>query len=321
MNPSRIGGGAATSGRSLSQREIKLSVKGPTARSSVRRRPVSWTTAASSGHMSAARDARRSARCLRPSLRSDSSARSSAMSRFESGACTEEKLVRGQERHPDSLGIWPVRIVRELHSDMQISPCREPFPVDLQQQLAAGRRANVHEPSVVRAIGARSIDGRRAVVEVFDRHPAGRDPAMGAVDVDPVAIADRSMVNDGPTDPAARSSAKVTWVAALVVDDGRHHAPPLARKESFVMQGNEVNVLISHAAALAWSLSGRTSEQRSKIMLAVCTREIVDGGSHRLDFRPSPAATPYRTTNGGATYPGRPARCAGLPRSPRPGKS
>jgi len=36
------------------------------------------------------------------------------------------------------------------------------------------------------------------------------------------------------------------------------------------MLGNEVNVLISHAAALAWSLSGRTSERRSKIMLAVC---------------------------------------------------
>ena len=56
------------------------------------------------------------------------------------------------------------------------------------------------------------------------------------------------------------------------------------------MLGNEVNVLISHAAALAWSLSGRTSERRSKIMLAVCTREIVDGGSHPRDFRPSPAA-------------------------------
>src|SRR5438552_8585113 len=316
MNPSRIGGGAGTSGRSFSHREMKFAVNGPIALSSVRSRPDSWMTVASSDHMSAARDARRSARCLRPSARSDSSARSSAMSRFESGVCTEEKLVRVQERHPDRLGIGPVRIVRKLHTDMQIGPCRESSAVDLEQQLAAGRRANVHERSVARAVRARAVDCRRAVVEVFDRHAAGRDPPMGTVEVEPVAIADRSMVNDGPPDPAARSSAKVTWVAALVVDDRRHHAPPLARKESFVMLSNEVNVLISHAAALAWSLSGRTSERRSKIMLAVCLLAGPNAPRDRerrvasRDLRPSPAARQYRTTKGGATYPRRPARCA-----------
>src|SRR5437899_95170 len=103
-------------------------------------------------------------------------------------------------------------------------------PGALGQARAAARRRCLHWRNFGGGVGARSVRCRWAGVGLFDRRAGGRDPPMSTLDVDPVAIADRSMVNDGPTDPAARSSAKVTWVAALVVDDRRHHAPPLARR-------------------------------------------------------------------------------------------
>jgi hypothetical protein len=54
------------------------------------------------------------------------------MSRFESGGCTEEKLVRGQERHPDGLGVRPVRIVGELHTHVEILPRGVPPAINLE---------------------------------------------------------------------------------------------------------------------------------------------------------------------------------------------
>src|SRR5438132_3178324 len=109
---------------------MKWAVNGPTERSSVNARPDCWIAAASSGHMSAERDARRNARCLRPSLRSASSARSSARSRLVSGGL----LVGVEKRHVRRRTIGPVGVVRQLDRDAQIATLAARV-VDLDESL------------------------------------------------------------------------------------------------------------------------------------------------------------------------------------------
>src|SRR5438445_3508870 len=144
MKPSRRCGGLGGSGGSRSHCAMKWAVKGPTDRSSVRLRPDSWTAAASSAHMSAVRDARRSARCLRPSLRSDSSARSSAISRLLS-VVTKEKLVGVKKRHVRGGIVEPVGVVREFHRDTHVAALAWGTAVDFYEHLAARGRTNVNQ--------------------------------------------------------------------------------------------------------------------------------------------------------------------------------
>src|SRR6266513_2937629 len=131
MKPSRSGGGTGGSGGSRSHSAMKCAVNGPIERRSVRLRPDRWIAAASSGHMSAERDARRNARCFRPSLRSASRASSSAVSRLGSGGL----LVGVEKRHVGAGSVRPVGIVRELYGDAEIAPLAARI-IDLDQSLA-----------------------------------------------------------------------------------------------------------------------------------------------------------------------------------------
>src|SRR5439155_22006175 len=89
--------------------------------------------------MNAERDARRNARCLRPSLRSASSARSSARSRLVSGGL----LVGVEERHVRRRTIGPVGVVRQLDRDAQIATLAARL-VDLDESLTGVGRPNIH---------------------------------------------------------------------------------------------------------------------------------------------------------------------------------
>ena len=62
--------------------------------------------------------------------------------------------------------------------------------------------------------------------QLLEEHPSGGDPAVFGIGREAVAVAERAVMGDESTDPAARARREMSRIAAFEVNDCRHGRLP-----------------------------------------------------------------------------------------------
>src|SRR5438132_7785470 len=155
------------------------------------------------------------------------------------------------------------------------------------------------QPAFGGPIGTR-VDRRSALHQEFDRYTAGCDPAMGAVHVEAIAIADRSVMNHQTAVASPRAGPEMIEVAAFVVNDRRHTNPPQSYEEEFCHAAVTKSIGRGHrcAARLHGGLSGdRASSPHVRSRLVGPLRALVVSNEVASDGMTTAQLAGLRYTN------------------------